>query len=686
MNLFFILMSMMLFSLPSSAEPFNLTADHISQDAQQNVIAEGSVQVEKSEEILTTDHLYYDIEAHQLQADGNVGIRNPQYRITATSAQLQTESKTGTLQHANIQLVTGEHIQASRLTRVSDHIYTGDSTRISTCPSGDEAWHISADQLYLNQQEGVISAKHAVFYAADVPLFYTPYWQQPLKRRSGLLIPDFSNSTTRGTEFSLPYYWAPSPDWDTTLTPRWMSLRGLLGDIELRHQAIHGAQTVQWSGITDKHTKKYRQHIQSTTQQQLSSNWSFSSHINYVSDHQFLTDFATNPEDTALAYLSSNANLSWQGNNSDVLFMGQYNQALTLPNDQTTLHILPRLESHSALPLEDATLHFDQQTTRFSRALGPQATRLYLHPWLEIPTQWQQGAISSHIQMGIRHLRYEQLNLPQSQKPQTMADISLITRMDMESINSSHTWRHALSPILRYDLAYAPNQIGMVNFDSGFSQLTLGNLMLGNRFVGLDRFERMNRVSFLLENSLQHKSNNDAPAQALLTSSVGVAYDFLRLPVDNNLQASPTRPFSNLVGSLALTPTSWIRLDSDGQYNPVGHYWATSQAALHLQHHAGAQLNLGWQRTDVRYTTPSETLRSELYLPLQQRWSVSSNTLYDGKLKRTQSSSLGVHYQHPCWSLQTELFRTYHTGIANQPNTGFHFLLGFHGLSSVGGN
>ncbi|MBL1353111.1 MAG: LPS-assembly protein LptD [Zetaproteobacteria bacterium] len=668
------------------AAGIDLSADNIRQDSQNNITATGHAEAQREGETLTTDLLIYSRKDQTIHATGHVHIINANHDIYAQSAIIQTQQKTGSLTDAEVTLSTGEHIQAKHLKRLSLQELEGSDVRISMCPKGDEAWHIDAKHIQVHQQEGVIDAQHAWFYLGKLPVFYTPYWQQALRRRSGLLLPAWSTSTQRGTEFSLPYYWAPRPNWDMTVTPRQMSLRGIMGDIALRHASQYGYQKLQWSGIQDKHTKQYRQQIQADIRQSLGQQWQFNTRINQLSDRQFLIDFAQSQKLTASAYTLSNADISWRSQQADVRLSGTMQQNLRLANDRTTLQILPRLESHFSQTMGDTKLHLDQQTTRFYRITGIQGTRIMLHPWLELPLSWQNHAISTRIQAGIHQLRYQQLRVASAQKIQNIVDLSITNRMDFERINDAHRWRHTLSPIIRYDLAYAPQQTGLVNFDSGFAQLTMGNLMRGNRFTGMDRFERMNRISFLLETNLEHKSSSKSKARNILSSKVGVAYDFLRQYVDKNIQNSPLRPFSNILMGMNITPLAGIQLSGEGQFDPVGSYWSTAQAGLSLSHSQGHHINIRWHRIDPRYSIASETITSDALFTVTSRWKINAQAQYDAKLKRTQASSLGLDYQHACWSLKTEVYRTFHTGTSNKANTGVRFLIGFRGLGSIGGS
>ncbi|MDQ6955148.1 MAG: LPS assembly protein LptD [Mariprofundaceae bacterium] len=672
-----------------AAKGIDIVADSMVRDEYGMVTAVGDVEIKRHGETLKSDKIYYDLKHQRIEAMGHVDILSPQAHIQAESAILHTDDKTGELKQVILTLERGERLQADSLTRLSDMRFNADNISFTTCPLDAEAWRLYADHVEIDQHEGALIATGARFDIAGVPVFYSPYWKHSLRRKSGILLPDIGTSSSRGTEYALPYYWAAKSNWDATITPRWMTARGLMGEVELRHAAGYGGEEVQWAGLRDKQTQAYRQHIQSKVVRKFSKNWQFYANIDHVSDRDFLLDFALNDIGNSTRYLSSDVGLAWQGERGDVHLNTLYQQDLIQLNDDRTLQILPRLESRYAIPIMgDAQLHIDQQSTRFDRNIGVDGWRVEIHPWLALPLSMQGGAIQSTIQMGVHQTRYGQLNtgLTSTQKyARTVYDASLETRVSVERISADKHWRHSISPIFRYDLSYAPNQTGKVNFDTGFSQLTLNNLLQGNRFTGLDRFERMNRISVMLENSLQHKAESSDASFNIFTARLGVAYDLLRQNIDTTLQTTQLRPFSNLVGELVVSPMPGLTADASGQYDPVNKFWGTAQAAIHLQHQQGHQLNVRWQRVDARYSTATEFLSGDLDVAITPRWKAFGTVQYDARIKLTQQASTGIHYQHSCWDFKVEAYRNLNGGSTGAANVGYRFLLGFKGLGSVGG-
>ena len=681
------LLGMLFVPCLAEAEGIDLAADTMVRDEHGVVIAKGNVEIKRQGETLKADEVRYDVENKHIQAAGHIEILSSRAHIKAESASFHTENKTGEFKQASLVLPDGERLQAESLRRLSELKFNADNISFSTCPPDAEAWRLYADHIEVDQEEGLVTAQGARFDVAGVPVFYTPYWQHSLRRKSGFLLPDFASSRSRGTEYALPYFWAPSKNWDATITPRWMTARGLMGEVELRHVSAQGSEKIQWAGLRDTLTQGYRQHVQTDIERRLFDDWQFNANINHVSDRNFLSDFALSSTLNTTRYLSSDVGLGWQGEQGDIRLSTLYQQDLTKPNDDATLQVLPRLESRYALPIGNVRLHLDQQSTRFDRRVGVDGWRVAAHPWLELPLRMQGGAVSSTFKLGLRHMRYGQLNgapaLTQ-QNTRTIYDGSFETRAAFERISNDKHWRHSISPILRYDFASAPNQSGAANFDSGFSQLTLNNLLQGNRFTGLDRFERMNRISLMLETGFQHKQEPADVALNLLTARVGVAYDILRKNVDASLQTAQTRPFSNVVGELIVSPMQGITIDGSGQYDPVNKLWGTAQAGLRLQHAQGHQLNVRWQRVDASYSTPTELIRGGVDVKVAQHWLAFGHMIYDARIKLTQQASAGVHYKQSCWDFKLEGYRNLNNGSTGRSDMGYRFLLGFKGLGSVG--
>ena len=684
--------ALLLFSGQAFAKAVDIVADEISRDAEGVVVAAGNVVIEWENDTLQADQVRYHADKHLLEATGHVILKSAKSVIQAEQAQMDTESKTGEMQDAVITLTSGERLTAEKVRRIDEHTFEAENLIFSSCPIDQESWRIAARRALLDQNEAELTANHARFELWEMPLLYAPWWQQPLKRRSGLLTPKVSLGKRRGTEVALPYYLAPAPDWDATLTPHWMSARGVMGMAELRHASSIGHEQFNVAGIRDTLTNSSRSQLQAEVEWQLPADLRFQAEADHISDLDYLADFGGGT-DVSARYLQSMAALSQSIEGDDLeanwMLMARHQQDLLQASNASTLHILPRLESDIAWSAHPyLQFHFDQQATRFDRRLGVDGWRLDLHPYVEVPWEMAGGGVSATLQLGGHHTRYWLMQTAQTRRKPTRTTLegSLEVSAEFERINDSRNWRHAISPIIRYDYIETPkNQASLPNFDSGFGQLTWSNLLSGNRYSGLDRIERARRLSLLLENRLQYKADAEATARDILVVRAGVAYDRLRTTVDNALQTAPTRPFSNLLGEVSVNPIPELNLYASGQYNPTARYWATTTASASLATAEGHQLSIIHQHTDTRYATRAELLTVSGDAHLSSRWHVNGYWQYDRLLKITQQTAIGVKYDHPCWTLGVEGYRLNRpSGTATASDYGYRILLEFKGLGSVG--
>jgi len=684
------------------AAPVDIDADRISRSADGVVHANGHVIIKRQFDTLTADAVTYRSREHVLEAKGHVIIRSDKAIITAAEAIMNTGSKTGHMRKAVITLPGGERLTAEQVKRIDDQTYEADELTFSSCPIDQESWRIAAKHAVLDEQDGSLSASHSRFELWGVPVLYAPWWQQPLKRKSGLLTPSVGSGKRRGTELALPYYLAPAEDWDLTLTPHWMSARGLMGEGELRHVSAWGREMIDVAGINDTVTGTNRSRLQGNLHWRLPANLQLDAQADHVNDHDYLADYASGGAISSI-YLQSMATLSQslQLNTSqygsfqgDWQLQAAHQQNLLLASNAATLQIVPRLQSSlqwepfSYTSFPHAILHFDQQSTRFDRRRGVDGWRVYLHPWAEIPWQLAGGGISATVRGGLQHTRYwlnQATPLGDTTPSRTTGEASLQMRSDFEHIGSDRTWRHVISPIVRYDYINAPDQSALPNFDSAFGLMTWSNLLSGNRYSGYDRIEKTSRISVLLESRLQSKPADSAAARDVLIVRAGGTYDLLRKSIDNALQPAPTRPFSNLLGEFIWQPFTGLRLYSRGQYNTALRYWATINSSVDWTISPGNKFHVGYSFTDTRYSRLAHLLDLSASTHLTPRWQATGRVQYDLALKLSQQTAIGLQYNHACWRLGGEVYRVNRrSGTTTAANFGFHLLLEFKGLGSVG--
>jgi len=684
------------------AADVNIAADHLSRDVDGTVTATGNVTIERLDETLQADSVRYNPGAHQIHAEGNVILHSPRAVIKAPAATMDSESKDGEIINGTIYLPEGKRVSAARIRRHGDYIYETESAHFSSCPEDSEAWGLSAATAVIDQNEGKMTATHARFELGGVPVLYSPYWSHPLRRKSGFLTPMYANSNRRGSEFAMPYYLAIQPDWDATYTPHWMSKRGFMSELELRHVSQIGSEKINLEGISDKVLERGRRRARADIAWQLPHSLSFGIDANYASDSDYLADFSRLPSETTASYLQSSTALGGHSEHSDWQLSSIYKQSLTSASNTATLQIAPRFESQWTQPVFNrlAILHFDQQTTRFTRREGVDGWRMDLHPHAEIPMEFLGGAITSSLTFGSHHTRYWLGNTQEEKTPvRTSAELGISASTVFERTFLKRTLRHSIIPSLRYDAVDVADPATSPNFDSAFSQLTNTNFMSGNRFSGHDRIEHAHRVSFSLTSRLDHKSASPdespselensqkehapilrAPVRTLLEASIGASYDL------KSASQSTTSRLSNLFPSLTFNPLPTLRLTASGQYDHRNRFWATTAYAATWHAETANALAVSYQTQDVRYVSPeTRTIRASGTYQISPRWQLTGNLFHDLQLKKLQNANASLTYTHACWNLHLESQWTNRpSGTSKASEFSFLLMVTFNGIGTFG--
>jgi len=135
---------------------------------------------------------------------------------------------------------------SKNITQLSKGVFTVCQKRDQKCPP----WSIKAKKITHDQSKKNIYYEHATLKIYDIPVFYFPRFFHPdptVKRQSGILPPFFTNSTTVGNGFALPYYWAISNDKDITFTPKYYANENVLFLNEYRQAFKNGFLTLDTS-------------------------------------------------------------------------------------------------------------------------------------------------------------------------------------------------------------------------------------------------------------------------------------------------------------------------------------------------------------------------------------------------------------------------------------------------------
>jgi len=274
------------------------------------VAAVGQVQMFYNGTAVEADRIVYDQKAKRLHAEGNVRITDAEGRITyANLIDLSDDYRDGFVDSLHVDTADATRMAATRAER-SDGNFTvfqnGVYTACAACrddPKKPPLWQVKGARILHDQTEKMLYFEDARLEFFGVPLAYIPYFSTPdptVKRKSGLLMPQYTNTTANGIGIELPLYWAIGPDRDATLTPRTMQKQGVLMQSEFRQRLMDGAYQIRGYGIQQQDRTSYantpgdretRGGIESSGQFAINDKWLWGWDAVALSDYTFLQDY-----------------------------------------------------------------------------------------------------------------------------------------------------------------------------------------------------------------------------------------------------------------------------------------------------------------------------------------------------------------------------------------------------------
>ncbi|WP_299735254.1 LPS assembly protein LptD [uncultured Endozoicomonas sp.] len=226
------------FSGDNNQQPMLVESDESSYG--QNDIAnfKGNVVVRQGSRQFESETASLDRNTSYGQFEGNVRFRDKGVLLVGEKGDLNTETGRASLEDTAYVLHSqGSRGNATHLLRNEDDTMELTDATYTTCPPGDNGWLLSGSKVKLDMEEGQGVAKHAVLRIQRLPVLYTPWISFPIddRRKTGFLYPTFSQGSDNGFDFSIPYYINMAPNFDATVTPRYMTKRGTMLENEFRY-------------------------------------------------------------------------------------------------------------------------------------------------------------------------------------------------------------------------------------------------------------------------------------------------------------------------------------------------------------------------------------------------------------------------------------------------------------------
>ncbi|MFT5692639.1 MAG: LPS-assembly protein, partial [Oceanicoccus sp.] len=616
-----------------------------------------------------------------------VEIREPKLLIRAENAHINAETSTG--QFGNTRFLfhdQGIRGTAETLFQNQDNTTTIENGTITQCTPDDETWLFEADNIHLNTETGLGTAKNAKLLVKGVPVVYLPYLTFPIddRRTSGFLWPIFGSSGENGFNVTTPYYLNLAPNLDITLAPQYISNRGTMFEAEVRQLGDYGAWAFGAAQLSDN---LYTDNPSSSLSEKELNNlparenrWlghirqtgSFSginTSIDYtkVSDNNYFRDLPNNSLDVkrtlhlkqllALDYSSG----PWR---TDVIA----EQRQTLDDDLNHQYkIMPRLSvtrnnsgsSFEAQWLAQAEITDFQHDEAVAKGGGfVTGQRAYAETGISYPMHWAAGFLIPTVK--VRNLNYN-LDSRLADGDDTLTATTPMATLDMGLIferafgMGDGEYTQTLEPRLYYFYSDYDDQEEHPEFDTKELTFSYNQLFRDTRFSGHDRLDDANQMSFGITSRFIENSSG----REVITASIGQTFFF------EDRRVTLEQDFTNTTQSKSFIAT-------EIQYQPNNEMWFNNSLlwdseqeklqeagfSFHYQRKGNSLYNLSYKfRRDgdsnlITGLQHLEQIDASLLLPINNHWSWYSRLQYDITENNSIDSLIGMQYEDCCWKVR----------------------------------
>ena len=630
----------------------------------------GGIEARQGYRQLRASEAEYNRETGRGELLGDVELREPGLLLRGSTGSF--ESATGEARLTASQFVIhDEHIRggAGLIVRRPDKIIELDDGYYSYCPPVSSTWLLEAEEIELDLEAGVGTARKAKIEMEGVPIFYSPYLRFPIddRRKSGFLWPEVGNDSNGGLDLATPYYFNLAPNYDATLTPRYIADRGLLTEAEFRYlspQAGYWELGGAWiSGDEEYQEDRPDQDgdrwLTAVEQRGLfSQRWRTQIDFTKTGDDEYFNDIGTTSLQLKQStHLLQSGEVNYLGDNWLGTLRLEEFQTIARDVEVDPYSKLPQLTLVRAAPEEPfaPNLLLTTDYAYFDHDDDLTGHRLYNEVGASYPMEWIWGFLRPTA-------KYRQLNYdlddevffddrlddtPDVGTPLVSLDGGLFFERDT-------AWGlQTLEPRLFYLWSDFEDQEGLPDFDSNELTFTYNQLFRDTRFSGNDRLDDANQLSVGLTSRLL---DPDTGVETF-SVSVGQIYYFDDRLV--NIGAASDSDFegsSAIAAEINFAPREELSFRSSWLWNTDDN--DLDQSVFQLSWHGldRTVFNLGYSyRRNTTTRNDGEDIQQidvSSYTPINREWSVFFRALYDLEGSNRVNDMAGIEYNNCCWRIR----------------------------------
>lgn len=673
---------------PAEAEPqpIDIFADSLDVSRSYETVFDGNVEMTRGQAWLATSTLYYNHQTGLYNTRGLVRFQNDLLRMTADSAEGDQGKGLVILNGVHYQFHEGNGNGTAGRASMQGGSGRLENAEFSTCPVNQKQWRFRAERIDIDKDSGKGVARNAKLEIGGVPVLWLPYLRFPTDdaRASGFLMPAIGQDTLNGVDVSIPYYFNLAPNYDATLTPRYLSNRGFEIGGEFRYLLDDSAGTLEATYLPDDDIRGIDRYLLSWQNfTAINRAWYFESDLNTVSDVNYFSDLGTSIEQTSTSLLESEMGVYGRGKYWNLgLSVSSWEIANPLQPVATKPYSrLPSLSVFAGKPLKpwlDVGIY--AQAVSFNHEELENGNRLDVTAYVRTPVHGDYWYVTpSFSWRQTEYLLGDDLGIISGGEhlSRGLPIVSFDAGASFERITSfgEASFIQTLEPRLYYLYVPYVDQDDLPVFDTRELTFMWSSLFRENRYGGADRQTDANQVTLaLVSRFLSTESGKER-----LNLGIGRTLYFVdprvTLPLEAPVQGSGT----DWVAEASIRLSDQWQVGITQQWDPDTDTNNLTSVRGDWSMDNGLQIGASYRyRRDF-----VEQTNFAFVLPVSRNWQILGRWDYSIRDRQRLESLLGFEWRSCCMGLRFYV-ADYVRSATDPNNLSFFIQLDFNGIGDIG--
>jgi LPS-assembly protein len=668
---------------PAEPERLEITASQVELSRQDGLDYFGDVRLRYGDRSITAQGATYDRQTGRAEASGAVTYTDPNVSVYGENAEVDTQIEEVFFVNAGFDIPQRPARGSADAIRITnDNVLELSTMRFTTCPMGIDDWELMAENVALDIDEGFGTARGVKLEFKGVPILYTPFLTFPLddRRKSGFLTPQFSERDRAGLDIRAPYYFNLAPNYDLTIEPRYMALRGLQINTEFRYITQRSDGQLDFDYLHDDHDANIPRHALAFRHRSLlAERWRMLTNLENVSDDAYFEDLGDSQALASQTHLNRFLDFNYRGPYTSMLVRLQGYQTIdtTISEADRPYERVPQILLNGRWAGDLLTFDSTNELVLFERGIGVTGWRLDATE--EIGLELDRPGMFLRPTIGVRHTDYWLSDVEPG------GDDRLRRTLPIGSVDAGMIFEReagadgnriqTLEPRLLYVRIPFEDQSMLPVFDTIAPDFNLVQLFRKYQYVGADRVADSDQVSFGLTTRYIDRKTGRQIFSATVGQTRYLDEQSVMLP---GLPPS-TADASDYIAEVAASIADAWRLRVDYQWNSETNGRARAEMSVEYAPEAGRLAGFSYRYREGLL----EQGDLSLVWPLGERWRVIGRYSYSFLDEEPLDRFLGWEYEACCWRLRV-IGRRYISRRSGESDSSISIQLQLKGFNDEG--